>query len=206
MARVKSIEEQLAEMLRPENLSKSGKINGKSVDQILVSEAARLKEILAKHIRAYYDSYSPKVYIRHEKYGMVKHLLMDVVPKNGSIAIYFDENHVWGPSVIDEEKYGWGFEPILIDNGWRVKSSAPHANIHRFGYYEGYHFIEKAIREFERTNTYGLKVGVQVDPNALKGSSAYKDFAYKENSDGTWRRTFNMSKSSKDVYSSMGVW
>lgn len=191
MARVKSIEEQLAEMLRPENLSKTGKIDGVPIEQILVKEANRLKEILAKYIRSYYDSYpEPNVYIRWSQYSMVKALRVETSASDNKIAIYFDEDMVWGESVIDPWKWGYGFEPILMDTGWRVNPSAPHANIYRFGYYEGYHFIDKAVREFKQTNKYGLLVEVKVDPGA----------------NAEFGKKFRLTSIARNTYDKIGIW
>lgn len=193
MARVKSLEQQVQEIIRDRNLGKSAKLDGKRLDDILILEANRLKELLAKYIRAYYDSYTPKSRglktSRFVKYHMARALRVDANVKDRSISIWFDDS-VWGPSVIDEEKWGWGFEPILIDTGWRVNPSAPHANIYRFGYFEGFHFIRKAIEEFEKTNKYGLYVSVKA---ATKVDSEFGE-------------KYKLSSIAKDTYDRMGIY
>lgn len=193
MARLKSLEQQVQEMLNDKNLGKSARLDGKKLDDILILEANRLKDLLAKYIRAYYASYTPKnrslKTSRFEKDHMVKALRVDANVKDRSISIWFDDS-VWGPSVIDEEKWGWGFEPVLIDTGWRVNPKASHANIYRFGYYEGFHFIRKAIEEFERTNKYGLYVSVEAA----------------ETVEGEFSDKYKLSSIAKDTYDRMGIY
>lgn len=48
----------------------------------------------------------------------------------------------------------------LINDGWKVKKAVPFKGIYRFGYYEGAHFVEDAIAEFQKTNPYGIKIEV----------------------------------------------
>lgn len=168
MPEVKSIEEQVNALLRRKGVRESagGKI---AVDpKILQAEAKRLKELLEKYIRMYYDSYTPKRYIRYTPYYMATMLEMRTT-KNGEIVITFggeNEDNLWGDSVVDPLKWGHGFQPLLIDVGWQVNPKVPFANKHHFGYYEGYHFIEKAIKEFNETATDGIQIRVELHSTA----------------------------------------
>ncbi|MBO5970231.1 MAG: hypothetical protein J6S14_17260 [Clostridia bacterium] len=196
MARVKSIEEQIRQIAKDKNLGKSATLEGKELNAILISEANRLKDILAKHIRAYYDSYDPVVYQRRSRYNMADALEVDASVKDKTISISFDEDMVWNDSVKHPSRkhkirsdvnWGWGFEPILIDTGWRVKRPYARTPIHRFDYYEGYNFIQKAIAEFNSTNRHGLYVYVRVDPKA----------------NAEFSEKFELSQKAQDVYDRM---
>lgn len=170
MARVKSIEEQIKALSEDKNLGRSALIPEAKLESLLLSETRRLKELLAKYIRAYYASYTPVV-PGHRDGDLAELLTVKYSREDKSAYIYFgktNNDEPWKEGVVRRD-FRPGFVPVLIDTGWRVKPSAKHANVYRFGYYEGYHFIEKAIEEFNRTNKYGLYVRVNAarrSPNA----------------------------------------
>lgn len=167
-ATVKSIEEQLQELVRERLGATGGTASKKVTTEILQAEAERLKSILAKHIRAYYNSREPVRYVRKIPYNLAEALRVQVHDDN-TIGIYFDEdgeNCVWGESLVGHKgphDYLWGFQPILIDAGWQVNKSVSFSNVHYFGYYEGYHFIEKAIKEFKQNNPYGIAISIEIN-------------------------------------------
>lgn len=174
---LRSIEDQISDILGKNDFKQHS--NGTyAIDQAtLQKEAERLKGLLEKHIRAYYDSYSPKKYVRYDPPYMAKSLEMRV-NKNGDIAISFggeNEDLLWGDSVVDPRDGGNGFQPILIDTGWQVGSKVPFANKYRFGHYEGWHFIEKAIKEFNANNPNGITVRVNINTHAnYKAGNKFK--------------------------------
>lgn len=175
-ATVKSIEEQIQELVREKLGATGGSASKKVTAEILQAEAERLKSILAKHIRAYYDSREPVKYVRHTPYNLAEALRVRVRDDN-TMGIYFDEdgkNCVWGESVVGHKgphDFLWGFQPILIDAGWQVNKKASFANVHYFGYYEGYHFIEKAIKEFKQNNPYGIAISIEINAKSHRGYS-----------------------------------
>ena len=131
--------------------------------QILKNETKRLKDILQKKIEEYYNSYSPKVYDRGNHGGNLRYSLSvdDIcsVSANGMkliMNININENAIHNSILDDSEANAFW----LINDGWQVKKDVWFKDIYRFGYYEGAHFVEDAVEEFERTSKYGIKVQI----------------------------------------------
>lgn len=131
--------------------------------QILQNETRRLKDILQRKIEDYYDSYSPKVYDRGNHEGNLRDSLSvdDVctVSANGMkliMNIKINDNAIHNSILDDSEANAFW----LINDGWQVKKDVWFKDIYRFGYYEGAHFVEDAVEEFESTSKYGIKVEV----------------------------------------------
>lgn len=131
--------------------------------QILQNESRRLKNILQKHIENYYNSYSPTVYHRGQHGGnLLNSLSVDdvcTVSSNGMkliMSINVNENAIHN-SIIDNSEANafW-----LMNDGWQVRKETWFKDVYRFGYFEGAHFVENAIEEFEQTSKYGIKVDV----------------------------------------------
>lgn len=135
-----SIEQQL------KNLEKT-LLTGKDAKQILEREANRLKAILDKWIQAYYDSYTPTQYKRTYKFlnsvrvGVVKEELGRLV-----VNVEFNDD-----MVTRDEAY----LPLLLDKGWNQEDRS---GAYHFDWYLGFHFIRKAINEYNKTNNLGVKV------------------------------------------------
>ena len=131
--------------------------------QILQQEAKRLKSILQKNIENYYNSYSPVVYDRGQHGGnLLDSLSLDdvcTVSSDGTklnMTININENAIH-KSLIDNSEANafW-----LMNDGWQVRKETWFKEVYRFGYYEGAHYVEDAVEEFERTSKYGIKVDV----------------------------------------------
>lgn len=131
--------------------------------QILTSETKRLKDILQQKIEDYYDSYSPTVYKRGQHGGDLHNALsvddICTVSANGmrlTMNITVNDNAIHN-SIIDgsEANAFW-----LVNDGWEVKKDVWFKDIYRFGYFEGAHYVEEAVEEFEKTSKYGIKVDV----------------------------------------------
>jgi hypothetical protein len=206
MARVKSIEEQLNALAKNKKLGGAALIPDTKLEYLLLQETRRLKALLAKYIRAYYAHRDPQVYERSDK-SLDETLVVKYSRQEKAAYIYFGKTHFdepWGESVVKGAFQSYGFKPILIDSGWHVNPSARHANVPYFGHYEGYHFIQKAIDEFNKTNKYGLYVYVnaaEVDP--------YPEM-HPEGKDGKNRhdydsRKYVLSAGAKDLYDHMGI-
>lgn len=151
----KSLEEQLGKILKNKNVGRILKYDdGKSINDVLRQESRRLKDFIAKYIQLYYVSYYPSVYDRTEE--MLASLCVEPQPKDMSIHIYFDDR-AYHPSAFPNSMY-LRFVPTLMDSGWAWKNQNP--SIYRFTYFEGEHFIEKAIMEFKKDNRYKLNVTV----------------------------------------------
>lgn len=131
--------------------------------QILHNEAKRLKNILQKNIEDYYHSYSPIVYRRGQQGGnLLDSLNIDdtcAISADGlklTMNVNINENAIHN-SILDNSEANafW-----LMNDGWQVRKETWFKNIYRFGYYEGAHYIEDTVEEFERTSKYGIKVDV----------------------------------------------
>lgn len=131
--------------------------------QILQNEAKRLKDILQKNIEDYYHSYSPTVYQRRQHGGnLLDSLSLDdvcAISANGmklTMNININENAIHNSILDDSEANAFW----LVNDGWKVAKNVWFKDVYRFGYFEGAHFVEDAVEEFERTSKYGIKVDV----------------------------------------------
>lgn len=131
--------------------------------QILQKESKRLKGILQKHIDDYYNSHSPSVY-HHGQHGgnLFNPLSVDdvcTVIADGTkliMNINVNESAIHN-SILDNSKANaFG----LMNDGRQVRKETWFREVYRFGYFEGAHFVEDAIEEFERTSKLGIKVDV----------------------------------------------
>ena len=131
--------------------------------EVLQIELVRFKKILEKYINNYYNSYIPSVYYRGKNKGNLKYSLdLDNICEISSTGklitcrILINENTIHESIITGNNSNAlW-----LINDGWQVKKNVWFKNIYRFGYYEGAHFIEDAIKEFESTTKYNIKVQV----------------------------------------------
>ena len=145
--------------------------NGKTMKQVMKEEAEYLRKLLVEEIERVYNSYDPKVYRR--TMGLLESLRVDPVIQNGnelSVRLWFDEKALH-PSMFKDGNDG--FVPILIDQGWQVKSGW-HRNIPHFGFRPPSHFVRKAVEEYHRTSKYGFRIEVTYDPP--RGSSWVEKF------------------------------
>lgn len=188
MAAIRSLEDQIGDIIA-KNYGSIVRSSGTTIDsKILKQEAERLKELIAKYIRLYYESYSPRKYVRYNPYNMAQRLRVKPMREEKGFIICFDEDFVWGESVVSPGTM-YGFEPILIDTGWQVNPKVTFSNVYRFGYYEGYHFIEKAIQEFNKDNPYGIGVKIEINTGA----------------NAEFGGSFKVSRRIRDYYDSMGT-
>ena len=134
-----------------------------SYEQILKKELYRFKDILQKHIDDYYDSYKPVVYDRGNHGGNLRQALTvddicELSSKNRMITcrILINEKAIHNSILDDSEANAFW----LINDGWRVKKNVWFKDVYRFGHYEGAHFVENAIEEFEKSSKYGIKIKV----------------------------------------------
>ncbi len=137
--------------------------NGMTVAQLLDIEAKKLYDILTKHVALYYSHREPTAYQR--TFGLMNSLRIERPKVEGgeiSVRIYFDPEMSTHESLFGGDP---GFTPVLINWGWEVKQGA-HWGVEHFGQQEGWHFVEKAIREWQATNKLGFGVKVRVSaPN-----------------------------------------
>ena len=129
-----------------------------------IKELAQEFEATLQHfLDLYYISYSPSVYKR--TYNLENSLFVsDFIQistdaKTLTITIGFKDSMVWGNSLF----YGSDMNKVIaINNGWQVKKNVWFKDIPHLGYYEGYHFIEKAKNDFlERINDSNVSIDIE---------------------------------------------
>ncbi|MBQ2396893.1 MAG: hypothetical protein II304_07675 [Bacteroidales bacterium] len=156
-----SIEQQLKKIIA----SKAKMKDGLTLEQRLKIEVDRLYNCIQKYIDEYYDSYkpSPTGYDRTWRFqgSMYAQNFLDARIKGNRIelSILFNDDLAYHPSLFGGEE---GYVPLLINDGWHSKklAAAIGHEVYRLTYYEGYHFIEKGIAEFNQTNTLGIHIDV----------------------------------------------
>lgn len=150
-----TLQEQITALLS--NPQKAGKLkydDGKTINAALRSEAKRLKQLIEKYIQQYYDSYYPIEYDRTGAMG--KAVRVETNIDDLHIAVYFDDS-AYHPSVFNSQYLR--FVPTLMDSGWAWKNQT--VSIYRFSFFEGEHFIQKAIDEFNQNNKYKFNITVE---------------------------------------------
>lgn len=154
--------------------------NGKTVSQYIVDEAKRLANCIQKYIDIYYNNYHPKVYSRTKNFS--KSLYVDdiadirIIKNTIHVAIRFDRDLATHPNL---ESVYWNdgyeteysipikdrhesFVPVLMNSGWHSEKLewALGQRVPHLTYFEGIHFIENGINEYNRTNALGIKINV----------------------------------------------
>lgn len=139
--------------------------SGRTIEQTLMEAVDYLYECIQSEIDAMYESYTPKVYERRPYHESLRSALyaedfLDARIKGDSIevSLKFSDN-VWA----------WNFNhthesnvAVLMNNGWAWNSRPIHS-IPRFTDYEGWHFIEKGCRRFNKTNRWGVIITPLID-------------------------------------------
>lgn len=129
--------------------------------QILQKESNRLKNLIQKNIEDYYNSYPPVLYKRGNHGGNLHNTLSiddacDISVNGMTITIKVNDNAIHDSINGDHDSNAFW----LMNDGWSVKEDVWFKDIEHFGYFEGAHFVENAIEEFNKTNRYGIKVEV----------------------------------------------
>lgn len=139
--------------------------SGRTIEQTLMEAVDYLYECIQSEIDAMYESYTPKVYERRPYHESLRSALyaedfLDARIKGNSVevSLKFSDN-VWA----------WNFNhthesnvAVLMNNGWAWNSRPIHS-IPRFTDYEGWHFIEKGCRRFNKTNRWGVTITPLID-------------------------------------------
>lgn len=154
-----SIEEQLKKLV----VSKVKTKNGMTLEEQLKREVDRLYDCIQKYIDGYYNSYEPEIYERTYRFqgSMYAQNLIDARVEGDKInlSILFNDDLANHDSLFSNEE---AYVPLLINDGWVAEKLESRLGIiPRFTRFEGIHFIEKGITDFNRTNTLGIHIDVK---------------------------------------------
>lgn len=144
------------------NSSKLNILTSGQLMKVLEREGERLKGYLEEEVQNYYNSYSPTVYTR--TYNFLNSVRITPVFQEGNnltVKIYFDEGMATHDSIFGGED---GYVPTLLEYGWQVKSDKV-PNYYHLKYYEGFHFVDKAIEKYNRGNPNGFKIVKHAEHN-----------------------------------------
>lgn len=149
----------IEEQLRKINVEKVRLSSGLTLQQALKKEVDRLYNCIQHYIDEYYTSYNPSVYERTYRFqsAMYTQNFLDarVVGNTIQLSITFHDSLAFHDSLNGDSVY----VPILINYGWSHKGyeNKPDDHFHK---YSGFHFIEKGIADFNRTNPLNIKIDV----------------------------------------------
>lgn len=155
-----SIKEQIMRI----SLDKVKLSNGKTIKQNLIEATEVLLDCIQKRIDIMYNTYKPIKYIRREpQYGMRSTLYVedfidvDIVNNKIKISIKDKPENTWASNITGEH-----MSPtiVLMNNGWNAPAlkNAIGKSIERFTKFEGEHFIENGIADFNKKNKWGITV------------------------------------------------
>lgn len=159
--------------LKNVNLNLLKMSNGKTLEQILYSETARLKNLIQFYLDKYIMSTPPVIYKRTGK--LLSSLQIDdflnirIINNGLEMNVYFNENaiHSSGEGITDWDGNGEKVNTaILLNYGYRVKKDVWFKNIENFGYRAGAYFVEDGVADFNRNNPTGIKVTI-IRPNGF---------------------------------------
>lgn len=150
---------------------------GQTLSQLLQQQAKYLQELINYYLREYRKAFRPKKYKRTgDLENSVSVSEVKYVGGIPTIYVYFNEKAVhrsgfgvWavsdGRGKYDDDDHNFESNDtvntaILINEGYTVKKPVWFAEYENFGWREGNGFIDRAIMEFNRTNTLGIIVDV----------------------------------------------
>ena len=171
----KSIEAQIDSLFK-KNLKAAKKLGGKyssltsdtiDFNEVLKNEAKKFHMILQEEINNYYQSYPNPV--RYKRTNKLAESLDIVKVSDGKAYIKFNKNAYHKSLFSDKES----FVPSLINYGWKWKHQK--RKIKRFTYYEGYHFIQKAIEKYLAEAQYPITIEIYDSANK-RNNKEYNNF------------------------------
>lgn len=153
---VDSIERQLGRIV-------SGKVkmsNGLTIRQNLEKAVDYLYDCVDKYIQEYYLSYTPSTYERtfdfQDSLYAEDFIHARVRDNRIELSVSFRPSMAYHKNLWNDHT---SYVPLLINSGWHSKKLEQRMKpVHRFTWYEGYHFIEKAVHFFNQRNPYGVYI------------------------------------------------
>lgn len=163
------------DIIKSNNIKNIKMSNGKTLDQMLLEQAAYLQELIEKYLRDYQKAFKPKNYRRTG--DLEKSVKVSAIKNVGGVPtvyVYFDENAihrsgfgVWavkdGHGKYDDDIQSFDSKnsvntAILINQGYVVQKPVWFKDYENFGFRGGNGFIDRAIMEFNRTNALGMVI------------------------------------------------
>ena len=169
-----SIKTQLARIMA----GKTRMGNGLTIRQNLEKAVDYLYDCVDNFIQEYYLSYTPRMYQR--TYDFQDSLYAEDfihARVNGNrieLSVSFRPSMAYHKNLFGDHM---SYVPLLINSGWHSKKLEDRIGgkeIPRFTRYEGYHFLEKAVQMFNRTNPYG----VYISPNDIDAQWEGQDIKF----------------------------
>ena len=169
-----SIKTQLARIMA----GKTRMGNGLTIRQNLEKAVDNLYDCVDNFIQEYYLSYTPRMYQR--TYDFQDSLYAEDfihARVNGNrieLSVSFRPSMAYHKNLFGDHM---SYVPLLINSGWHSKKLEDRIGgkeIPRFTRYEGYHFLEKAVQMFNRTNPYG----VYISPNDIDAQWEGQDIKF----------------------------
>lgn len=163
--------------------------DGRTFESVVRGAAQELYNCIYREILEYYTSYDPNTYDRQrhsvpwkgsKTYSFERAMrLMDGIEvgvDNRSLSMYirFDDTHAYHESVVwnaQTQSYGQdGYLPLLLNYGWEWSGVNKH--IEHFTYYSGAHFIERGIKNFNKSPyaKYGITINISAIGEGQDGS------------------------------------
>lgn len=151
-----SIEQQLGKIVASNTKMK----NGKTVKETLEEAVDYLYDCMDNQILAYYASYTPKIYER--TFDFLDSLYAEnffearVRGTRIELSVSFRDSMAYHRNLFNDHD---SFVPLLINFGWHSKKlEAMIGKIPRLTYYEGFHMVERAIKQFNTQNPFGIHI------------------------------------------------
>lgn len=152
-----SIERQLGKIVAANTKMK----NGKTVKQTLEQAVDYLYDCMDNQIRAYYASYTPKIYQRtfdfQDSLYAENFFEARVVGTRIELSVSFRDSMAYHRNLFDDHD---SYVPLLINFGWyakRLESAIGHPVSHLTSY-DGFHMVERAIIQFNSQNPFGMHI------------------------------------------------
>lgn len=137
--------------------------SGETLAEQLHREVLRLYDCIQYYIDQYYLKYEPEVYNRtwYFQGSMYAENIVDIRVEENQIklSIRFNKDMSWHRNLWNSHD---SYVPFLMNNGWVAPKLEQMigGSIYRFTRFDGIHFIERGIQDFNKTNSLGIRIDV----------------------------------------------
>lgn len=146
------------------------KMSGLNPLVMITEMGEKLEELLRKELKAYYDLYSPKVYMRtHKTINDIKVRTVERTSMGYELIIDLNSNH---RSIFDGESSNtlW-----LLNSGYISKKLEQQRGVvEHFTRFRGANYINKAIEKFNKSNNLDVQISLTYNGQDVTG----REFMY----------------------------